>query len=420
MRRGALSLATAACSTLVLVGGLTTSPASAGTVFTMPATGPVTIAGHGFGHGHGMSQHGAQGAATGTATGTKLTWPQILAFYYPGTTQASLIKDIRVKITADTTRDVVVEPRAGLAVANTATGESRVLPANGATRWRLNVISGNRTTVAFKKGTAPWQRWWAFDGDGAFGAGGEPIRLYFNGTSRLYRGRLLASRPSAASTDRDTINQLSLENYLRGVVPAEMPATWHVDAVSAQAVAARTYAAYLLQRPQASFYDICDTTSCQVYGGYSSEHPNTNAAIDATAGVILTYGGKPAFTQFSASSGGWTDGGSVPYLDDHEDPYDDWKRADGAPGNSSHNWSVALDVAAIEKAFPAVGDLGAVEVTSRDGSGEWGGRVLKVRLTGVKNGAPTVVDNIGGSDFRMRLGLRSTWFTFPGVASRKR
>ncbi len=420
MRRGALGLATAACSTLVLVGGLTSSPASAGTVFAMPATGTVALVGHGYGHGHGMSQHGAQGAATGSATGTKLTWAQILGFYYPGTAQASLVKDIRVKITADTTRDVVVEPRAGLAVTNTATGETRELPANGATQWRLGVVKGNRTAVAFKKGSARWKRFWAFDGDGAFGAGGEPIRLFYPGASRLYRGRLVAARPSAGSTDRDTINQLSLENYLRGVVPAEMPATWHVDAVSAQAVAARTYAAYLLQRPQASFYDICDTTSCQVYGGYSSEHPNANAAIDATAGVILTYGGKPAFTQFSASSGGFTDGGSVPYLDDHEDPYDDWKRADGSPGNASHNWTKDLDVATIEKAFPAVGDLTSIEVVSRDGHGEWGGRVLKLRLTGTKNGAPTVVDNVGGSDFRMRLGLKSTWFTFPGVPARTR
>ena len=93
-----------------------------------------------------------------------------------------------------------------------------------------------------------------------------------------------------------------------------MPASWSPAAVQAQAIAARTYAAYERAHPLTDTYQICDTTSCQVYGGYSSEHPDSNAAIAATAGKIQTYGGDPAFTQFSSSSGGWTSAGSVPYL----------------------------------------------------------------------------------------------------------
>ena len=129
-----------------------------------------------------------------------------------------------------------------------------------------------------------------------------------------YRGSLRSLRPSSGSRSRDTVNVLRLDDYLKGVVPREMPASWSPAAVQAQAIAARTYAAYERAHPLTDTYQICDTTSCQVYGGYSSEHPDSNAAIEATAGKIQTYGGDPAFTQFSSSSGGWTSAGSVPYL----------------------------------------------------------------------------------------------------------
>lgn len=400
MRRGAVGLASAILSSLLVTTGPAASPASAGTVYPMPSTGKVTLKGHGYGHGHGLSQHGAQGAAL-----AGLSWSQITSFYYPGTARSSLARFVRVRISADTTSDVVVAPRSKLSVIDLATRTTRLLPDNGATRWRLRPVRSNKTAVAYLLG-GDWKRWALLSGDGAFSAAGRPIRLYYGSTSRLYRGRLYASRPSATSTDRDTVNRLSLENYLRGVVPAEMPATWHVNAVSAQSVAARTYAAYQLQTPQDSHYDICDTVSCQVYGGYDSEHPNANAAIDATKGVILTYGGKPAFTQFSASSGGWTDAGSAPYLPAKQDPYDDWKRSDGTDGNPNHDWTTTVDVATIERRW-GIADLKSIEVVSRDGNGEWGGRIDKVVLHGAAKHI-----TVGGSDFRMALGLKSTWFTF--------
>lgn len=415
MRRGALGLATAALSTLLVATGLTASPAAASTAYTMPSTGKVTIAGHGYGHGHGMSQYGAQGAATGnwgTRGKTPLTWQQILAFYYPGTTRTVYARSIRVKISADTSADVVVAPRTGLAVAVNATNEIRRVPVNGATRWRLLVAAGNQTGVDYLlNGT--WTRWWTFAGDGAFGASGQPMQLFYGSTSRQYRGRLSAIRPTATSTDRDTINILSLEDYLRGVVPSEMPSSWHVNAVSAQAVAARTYAAYELQSPVASYYDICDTTQCQVYGGYDREAEGSNAAVDATRGVILSYNGAPAFTQFSSSSGGWTSAGSVPYLPAKSDPYDDVRYPDGTSANAGHTWTISVDVATIEKAA-GIADLASITVLSRDGNGEWGGRVSKMRLTGAGG---KVVD-VYGDTFRGWLGLKSRWFTFPGVPTK--
>jgi SpoIID/LytB domain protein len=377
------------------------SAASADDAIAIPATGTISLAGHGYGHGHGMSQYGAQGAAR-----QGRTWTDILSFYYPGTAQAQLARPVRVLISADTTRDVVVSPQAGLTATNTANGETWTLPANGADRWRLGV-SYARTTLAFHR-NGTWRRWRAFTGDGSFAAGGAPMTLWFNGAAHHYRGSLVAASPASGSRDRDTVNELALDSYLRGVVAREMPSSWAPAALAAQAVAARTYAAYSLQHPVARHYQLCDTTSCQVFGGADAETATTDQAITATSGVILTYGGAPAFTQFSSSSGGMTSAGSVPYLVTQPDPYDDWA------GNPVHNWAKDLNIVAVEAAFPAIGDLKSIQVTKRGGAGDWGGRVSTLQLVGVKNGQRTVV-NTYGDTFRSLFGLRSTYFTVSAV-----
>jgi len=375
-------------------------PAAAETVnqsYAMPGTGAITITGHGFGHGHGMSQYGAEGAAR-----QGKTWREILQFYYPGTSWGTKSGRVRVLISADTTRDVVVAPRSGLRVRDTGTGKDYVVPTNGATRWRLDV-SGARSVVDYK--TDRWHRWKTLAGDGAFHAGGQPVTLYYGGSSRQYRGYLKAASPSKGSTDRDTVNSIMVENYLKGVVPLEMPASWRPDAVRAQAVAARTYAAYEMQHPRAGHYQICDTASCQVYGGYTAENDLSNAAVDATSQVILTAKGTPAFTQFGSSSGGWTSANQFGYLPAKADPYDGWS------GNPVHDWSLKVDVSRIEKAWPAVGNLKSIKVVTRDGNGQWQGRVGSMKLVGTKAGKATSV-SISGNTFRYTLGLRSTWFSF--------
>ncbi|MET1060234.1 MAG: SpoIID/LytB domain-containing protein [Nocardioides sp.] len=375
-------------------------PAQAETVdqtYAMPGTGAITIKGHGYGHGHGMSQYGAEGAAR-----EGKTWREILKFYYPGTSWGTKAGRVKVLISADTTRDVIVAPRSGLRVRDTGSGKDYALPKNNASRWRLEV-SGGRSVVDFK--TDRWHRWMTLSGDGAFHAGGEPVTLFFAGSSRQYRGFLKAASPSKGSTDRDTVNTTKVDAYLRGVVPLEMPASWRPNAVRAQAVAARTYAAYEMQHPRADHYQICDTASCQVYGGYSAEHDLSNAAIDATARVILTSNGTPAFTQFGSSSGGWTSANQFGYLPAKADPYDGWS------GNPVHDWSLKVDVARIERAWPGVGNLKSVRVVSRDGNGQWKGRITQLKLVGTKAGKATSI-SVTGDTFRSALGLRSTWFTF--------
>lgn len=362
--------------------------------YPMPGEGQVTIVGHGYGHGHGMSQYGAEGAAR-----QGLNWQQITAFYYPGTKLTDASGYVSVLISADTSRDVVVERRSGLRVRNDRTRKGWTIPDRGNGKWRLVAGVGKRTRVEFWEGR--WRWWKTFRRGASFYAGGKPIRLHYGSTSRLYRGRLVAALPAGGGNDRDTVNVLSIDNYIKGVIPAEMPATWSPAAVQAQSVAARTYASYEKAHPRAGHYQICDTTSCQVYAGYSGEHPAANAAVKATKGMILTHRGEPAFTQFGSSSGGWTSANQFSYLPAQADPYDGWS------GNANHQWRTTVDVSRIERTWPAVGNLKKIRVTRRDGNGQWKGRIESMLLVGGK-GKVTV----SGDDFRSRLGLKSTWLTF--------
>lgn len=380
-----------ALSVLALVG-LPGPAEAAGDAWTVPSSAWVTISGHGYGHGHGMSQYGAEGAAR-----SGLTHRQILAFYYPGTEWGRASGRVTVLISADTSDDLEVVARPGLSIRDTAGGDPVTLPAKGASRWRVAVAPNGLNRVSFK--TDHWRRWRDLRGEGEFYAGGDPITLVTPSGDRAYRGRLRAVATAPGSAARDTVNDLAMDSYLKGVVPLEIPASWSSEAVRAQAVAARTYASY--ERINRTGGRLCDTTSCQVYGGYDAEHPASNAAVDATARKILTHGGAPAFTQFASSSGGWTSAGSVPYLAAIEDPYDDWA------GNPVHDWTIRLADSGIERAWPKVGDLTGLTVTRRDGNGDWGGRVASLTITGTKG---TVV--VSGDTFRSVLGLRSTWLTF--------
>ena len=137
-------------------------------------------------------------------------------------------------------------------------------------------------------------------------------------------------------TGQNTINALPLDDYVKGVVPREMPTSWETAAVRAQAVAARTYAAFDRAAHSTRSYHTCDTTSCQVYGGLAAEDSRGNAAVAATQYQVLTYRGSPAFTQFSSSSGGWLSAGSRPYLVAKADKYD------ALSGNPNHTWNTTV------------------------------------------------------------------------------
>lgn len=387
----------------VLAAPVVTAPAHAADRVDVEAGSTIIVDGKGYGHGRGMSQYGAQGAAR-----QGLDHRQIAEFYYPGTQWGTVKGQVKVRLTGHTSSAMVVLTRSHLRVRDLGAKKLWTLPTNGAARWRLTTNAKNRAVVQFKKGKQPWKRWKVLSGEGEFGASGRPITLVTPGGQVAYRGRLRAAAPAPGSRTREAVNVVSMENYLRGVVPLEIPASWHPEAVRAQAIAARTYATYERSHPLARHYQICDTTQCQVYGGASAEHPLADAAIKATARSILTHGGKPAFTQFSSSNGGWTAAGTMPYQVAKADPYDGWA------GNPVHDWRVRVTPAAFEQAWPAIGKLKRIKVTSRTGQGQYGGRVLKANVVGTQR---TVT--VTGDQVRLALGLRSNWFDLTVVTPRK-
>ncbi|RYB93123.1 SpoIID/LytB domain-containing protein [Nocardioides oleivorans] len=363
--------------------------------WTVAGSTAITITGHGYGHGHGLSQYGAQGAAL-----QGLTWQQIDEFYYPGTTWGRIAGKVRVLITADTGRDVQVVARPGIRVGSLERPRNWRLPTNRATKWRL-VGQGSDTRVQWTAG-GPWRTWKKLRGHAEFSSTtSAPLTLVLPGGSRRdYRGTL-QSASARQSTKRETVNRLPMESYLRGVVPQEVPALWQPAAVSAQSVAARTYAAFERSHPSAAHYDLCDTSLCQVYGGVDIEHPAATEAIRATAKQGLFYDGRPAFTQFSASNGGFSAAGSMPYLVAQTDPYD------GVDNPKYSTWTSTVDDTQVERQWPAIGDLVGIEVASRDGNGDLGGRVIDMAFIGT---AGTV--RVDGDDVRSAFGLNSDWFTF--------
>lgn len=358
------------------------------------ATVTVTIDGRGFGHGKGLSQYGALGRAKAGHG-----YARIVEHYYPGTRWGTASGSLKVLITGDTSSDLVVGPRSGLTVRSLGSGRTWTLPArrDGAAvkRWRITPASGERSAVSYRTGS--WHVWRKVAGDAQFAAGGSPIRLYTPSGGFQYRGTLRSVSPTSSATRRDTVNILSLESYLRGVVPREVPALWSPAAVRAQAVAARTYAAFERAQHQDRYYHLCDTAHCQVYGGFGAEHPASDAAVQATARRVVTFGGSPAFTQFSASNGGYSVAGDFPYLVAKPDPYDDYQP-----------WSATFTGDQIARNWPNMGDLVSITVDERDGRGAFGGRVLSLTVTMTKGSV-----SVSGDTFRSFLGLRSTLIADP-------
>ncbi len=399
--RTLLALVVSALLLPALPAGAASADASRKKVETWstPGSTAITLTGHGFGHGHGLSQYGALGAA-----GKGLTWQQIVEFYYPGTSWGRVGGKVRVLITADTGRDVQVVAARGLKVTSLARKRTWRLPSVAAKKWRL-IAAGGDTAVQFTKGRA-WKTWKKVPGEAEFSAVRGVLTLVLPGERRDYRGTLQSVAPRQGK--RQTVNRLSMEAYLRGVVPEEVPALWAPAAVSAQSVAARTYAAFERSHPPAGHYDLCDTTQCQVYGGVDVEHPAATAAIRATAKQGLFYGGRPAFTQFSASNGGFSSAGSMPYLVAQPDPYD------GLANPKYSTWTTTIDDTQVEKHWPAIGDLQSIEVTARDGNGDWGGRVTDMAFIG-----STGTARVDGDTVRSYFALNSDWFTF-SVAARQR
>src|SRR3954447_10930149 len=417
--RRALGLAAVAVATGVGLGpAVTAAPVSVHEVYPVPPSAAFTLDGHGYGHGHGMSQFGAYGAAL-----KGLTYQQIVGFYYPHTTLTSAAnRTVRVLLGGAQSSPLTVEPRTGVAttVATSVAGvASCTLPTsfNGTStvqRWRVRLLSTTTGTRLRLQKTIDGTKWtvanlpkcdqaWSapLNGSVTFSTGGY-VRYVSGSTVKRYRGAMRAAFTGSAIYPLAVV---PMESYLRAVVPSEMPSSWSDPALQAQAVAARTYATYVVHHPHpgaAAYFDLYADTRDQMYTGMSAEVTSTNDAIAATAGKVLQDSlGHAVLAQFSSSSGGWTTDGSQPYLVAQKDPYDGLPQVSWSP----HSWRTTLSAASIRSAFPSVGTVTSVVVTGRDGNGEWGGRVTSLTVHG-SSGSTTV----SGTSFRSIFGLRSEWF----------
>ena len=213
---------------------------------------------------------------------------------------------------------------------------------------------------------------------------------------RRYRGRLqLRLVPGGVQV----VNHLPLETYLASVVGSEMPASWPLEALRAQAVAARTYA--LKARKPAAAFDVQATTASQVYKGVESETTSTRAAVDGTRGLVLTYNNALIDAVFhSSSAGGNTESSGdlwskqLPYLVSVPD-FDD--------ASPVRDWRLPLDQARLRQAFPELGGALGIDVVATTPTG----RISQARVLG-----PSGQLALTGAQLRTRLGLKSTWVRF--------
>lgn len=400
LRRAALRLA--ALVTGVVAPIPFAMPATATESSPRPASGQLTVTGHGYGHGRGMSQWGAYGAAT-----KGLTYTQILDFYYPGTVRKAIANDaIRVAL-SDADGDTVVAPAPGLRVV--VAGGRVTLPAgSGYTAWRAS--GSGPVKLEYKDAGGSWKPYapsgLSLGTEVTFAADSGIVKVLLpSGVWEEVRGEVHATVVSGSVR---SVLFTTMETYLRGVVPNEMPPSWGPAALNAQTVAARTYAARYraAQRAASSWYDICDTVSCQVYSGAAQtsggtrtakEDPRTDAAIAATAGIVLTYDGSLINAEFSASNGGWTVGGQ-PYFAAKADPYD------GAVPHAGTTWTATVAASTLDNAR-GIGRFRRLVILTRDGHGDFGGRILTARLEGDAGTA-----EVTGEQLRSLLKVKSSWF----------
>lgn len=316
-------------------------------------------------------------------------------------------KSAKASVTAAQPAKQAPDLRVGLA---SGRASLTITPAGG----KATVQTGSSKTITLAANTAAAIRWQ----DGAFLVGREKLRsevlvirpaakageLSLDG--RRYRGALELRHKSGGLT---AVNIVPVDGYLRSVVPEEMPVDWPAEAIKAQSVAARSFALASRGRHASEGYDLCTTTHCQLYTGTAAEKSASNAAIKATRGEVLTYGGKPIESLFHTDSGGMTEnsedvwGSHVPYL-----------RAAKDTPTKTMPWTKTISRADLERKLAAKGHaIGKVRSlvlspltigrSAKDRTAS--GRVKTMTVKGTKGTA-----TLSGTTWRSLLGLKSTLF----------
>jgi stage II sporulation protein D len=363
-----------ACAAAALAMLATAAPAAEGKVIWR-------IKGAANGHGVGMSQWGAFGFAKHGAG-----YREILGHYYRGT---------EVSTTSPQTVRVLLRPF------------QKVVKFRDASSACGKQLAESKTYYAKRKASAVILRnakgvKLANCGGLMRATGGKSVVLLGKGS---YRGALEA-RPSTVAGELNAINGVGLDDYVRGVVPPEMPTSWPLSALRAQAVAARSYA--LASSVGGRGFEQYDDTRSQVYGGLGVETPRSNTAVNDTTNQVVTYKGKIAQTFFFSTSGGHTENnenvflGGAPraYLRGVPDPYD------GA--SPYHRWRRKLSQGRMQRALGGLvrGKLRKIRVTKRGVSP----RIVRAKLIGSRG-----VTKVRGQTLKSRLKLYDVWVYFKKV-----
>ena len=174
------------------------------------------------------------------------------------------------------------------------------------------------------------------------------------------------------------INQVDLEEYVKGVVPAEVNSAWHPEMLKAQAVAARTYALYQQMLSAAREYDVVATVQDQVYKGKNGIDAAVLRAVDETRGLVLTYQNAPIYAAFSSTAAGLTEDAmnvwskEYPYLKGVECPFD--------LKSPYYQWKASFRLDNLEQNLRQQGfSVGAI-ASMEPLSFSRGGRVAKLRV----------------------------------------
>lgn len=367
------------------------SPSPTPTLTPTPTgAGVITFYGRGTDHGLGLSQWGARGRALAGQTAA-----EILAAYYQGTTlgQTDPAQAVRVLLISGFQPSPSQPARLrGVAGPWTVDGVAGTFPADATldleqtgTGWQVHVRDATGADLAIQPAT----------GGVVMRPAGDMTRLEVVFKPSFYDTYRGAIRVVIGASGLTVVNEVGLDDYLLGVVPAEMPASWPDEALRAQAIAARSYAAAHLH-PATGTYDVSDTTASQVYLGALYEKPATTAAVQGTAGGVVMSGSSVANTLFHSTAGGATENNEnvfvswdgrrlavpVSYLRGIRD-----RAPDGTPYDAASPWatwqtsSYTLDqLSAIfaQDDRTAVGQLTSLDLSNRGVSG----RLITVTLVG--------------------------------------
>ena len=351
------------------------------------------LEGRGWGHGIGMSQYGADGYAL-----HGWTYDDIIKHYYTGVTLGK-VANVPVRVLL----------RSGLSSAAATDAAQYKATWTGKTVRVAGGVTATVTWSSSKYHLKAGSKSWAASTPITFVAGTSKLKLLTandNGYVGRYRGTL---RVVHLSGGLEVVNKLPLESYLLGVVPRESPSSWPIEALKAQAVAARSYA--FRETGSSGSFDVYCTTSSQMYGGADGEAASTDKAVSATRGIVPKYAGAAITAFFFSTSGGhtenienvWSGAAPQPYLKGVPDPYDTTSPYHAWPENPSHRTPAAIAAAL---GFTK-GPLRAVYVIKRGTSP----RVIRALLIG--GGGWAAVD---GQTLRARLGLRDTWMYFTSLS----